>query len=244
MMKKLLCAASVALALLSAPSANAQGFLDKIKKFAGEGDTLGVQKDIIRYVVAGPGQVALPDGALMTGTVSLVVSNTDDSMKYVTFIPENEMKPMRMWSDDVKYVVVRGRTFLPVRMKGDDLSIGHKTLFMEMLNGSLDDKFKMYRYRKLERNEMSSGAKDKPYLLHRAFYVMLPDFKNAHEIVDLTFSPFAAKMSEYLKDCPELAKKIEDKEKGYKYNMFKGAENDEVFFRVMQEYNACGKATN
>ena len=57
----------------------------------------------------------------------------------------------------------------------------------------------------------------------------------------MTFSPFASKMSDYLKDCPELAQKIKDKDKGYKYNMFKGAENDEVFFRVMQEYNSCGK---
>jgi hypothetical protein len=59
--------------------------------------------------------------------------------------------------------------------------------------------------------------------------------------VDLTFTPFAKKMSEYLKDCPELAKKIEDKEKGYKYNMFNGAANNEVFFKIMEEYNACGK---
>jgi hypothetical protein len=240
-MKKLTGGALFLISLFMVSGTHAQGFLDKLKKFAGNEDTLGVQQDIIRYVIEGPGTVTLPGGALMSGTVSLVVSNNEDSMKYVTFIPENEMKPMRMWSDDVAYVTVKGRSFLPVRMKEDDLSIGHKTIFMEMLNNSRDDKFKMYRFRKLERNEMSSGAKDKPYLLHRAFYVMLPDFKNAHEIVDMTFSPFASKMSGYLKDCPELAKKIEDKEKGYRYNMFKGAENDEVFFRVMQEYNSCGK---
>ena len=234
-MRKFVIAAAI---LLTVPTlTNAQGFLDKMKKFAGTSDSLGFWQGST-YLIDGNGSITLPDGTKQEGTIKFEITGDNNDMGRVFFTPASEMKPKRMTDDNIKFFTVKGKDFYPVRTKEDDTHIGHSTMFMEMINNSPDDKFKMYRLRKVE---AGSAASNKPYDLHRGYYILLPDFKNAHEIIDLTFTPFAKRMSEYLKDCPELAKKIEDKEKGYKYNMFNGAANDEVFIRVMQEYNACGK---
>jgi hypothetical protein len=236
-MKKLILGLCIALTVPT--MSNAQGFLDKMKKFAGTSDSLGTWKNSDSYMIEGSGSITLTDGTKQDGTVQLNVTDMKKTLTYIMFTPASEMKPKKLTDDDIQYFTVKGKDFYPVRMKEDDITIGNKTIFMEMINASTTDKFKMYRLRKLEKVEMANATR--PYDVKRGYYVMLPDFKNAHEIVDMTFSPFAKKMSEYLKDCPVLAKKIEDKEKGYKYNMFNGAANDEVFIRVMQEYNACGK---
>lgn len=233
---------SFGLALAMPVMVNAQGFmkkLEKLEKFAGSADSLGVWKDATSYMIEGPGSVIMKDGTKEEGTVQLNVTEYKTTLTYIYFTPASQMKPIKMTDDEILSFTVKGKDFYPIRMKEDDASIGNRTIFMEMLNGSPNDKFRMYRLRKLEKETMQNASR--PYSLNRGFYVMLPEFKNAHEIVDLTFTPFAKKMSNYLKDCPELAKKIEDKEKGYKYNMFNGAANDEVFFRIMEEYNACEK---
>lgn len=220
---------------------NAQGFLDKMKKFAGNADTLGRMQGPIEYVIDGEGSITLPDSTVQRGTIKFIVTPDKADMTYFYFTSANEMKPLKMYSDEVLFFTVKGVDFYPVRTKEDDLTVTiiKRVIFMQMLNKSASDKFKMYLFRKLERNDSHIG--DNAYDLHTGYYVKLPDFKNAHEIVDVTFSPFASKMSEYLKDCPELSEKIADKKKGYKVNMFKGAENNEVFLRVMNEYNDCGK---
>ncbi len=236
-MKKII----IAIALLAACPAmsQAQGFFDKMKKFAGTSDTVGVWKGSV-YTIQGDGSINFPDGSMQEGTIQFSITADSRDLRIVYFTPAAEMKPKRIESDDIQYFTVKGIRFYPVRTKEDDMNIGNKTIFMEMVNALPDDKFKMYRLRKLEKNPMQ-GSDQKPYDLKRGYYVMLPEFKNAHEIIDLAFTPFAKKMSEYLKDCPDLAKKITDKESGYKYNMFNGAANDEIFLRVMTEYNNCQK---
>jgi len=240
-MKGFLSALIICLLIIPIQHSAAQGFLDKMKKFAGSSDSLGVWKKGWSYVIDGPGTITLADGSKQDGTIVFNITGENEDLQYIYFTPASAMKPVQMWSDDFASFTVKGKTFVPVRMKEDDMTVGHKTIFMEMLNGSMTDKFKMYRFRKLEKKDAQFATTDRPAELKRGYYVMLPDFKNAHEIVDVTFTPFASKMSDYLKDCPALAEKISNKEKGYKYNMFKGAENEEIFIRVMEEYNSCGK---
>lgn len=236
-MKKLVF--SICLAIAIPQVAGAQGLLNKLSKFAGKADSLGEWKGSASYMIQGPGSVTLLDGTNEEGTIQFEITESKKTLTYVMFTPATEMKPRKIMNDDIQFFSVKGKNFYPIRTKEEDIAIGNKTIFMEMLNNSVEDKFKMFQFRRLEKSQMPSA--DKPYDLNRGYYVMLPEFKNAHEIVDLTFTPFAKKMSEYLKDCPELAEKIKAKEKGYKYNMFNGAANNEIFFRIMDEYNACGK---
>lgn len=209
-----------------------------MKKFAGNADSIG-RIEGASYVVDGSGSITLEDGTTQEGTVKFTVTTDNDDMKWIWFTPAAEMKPKKIKSGELQYFTVKNRRFYPIRMKEDDMAIGNSRIFMEAMHNSDADKFKMFHLRKMERN--TSGIGENAYELKRGWYVLLPDFKNAHEIVDFTFTPFAKKMSEHLKDCPELAKKIADKEKGYKVNMLSGAANDEVYFRIMTEYNNCGK---
>lgn len=226
-----------ALVLMMLPFlSNAQGLLDKMKEFAGEDDTLG-RLEGRNYIIDGPGSVTFADGVVQEGIIQYFVTTNNYEMRYFYFTPANEMDSFKVTYKEVDHFTVKGKDFYPVRTKEDDISVGNAKIFMEMLNGSPTDKFKMYLLRKLEAN--TSGIGDRPYDVATGYYVILPEFKNAHEIIDIKFTPFAKKMSEYLKDCPELAEKIADKDKDYKVNMFKGAANNEIFLRVMNEYNNC-----
>lgn len=240
-MKKILLGAMLFSCILGAVhTVQAQGkFMDKLNKFAGKEDDLG-RYEGANYIIDGNGSVTFEDGTTQEGTVKFIVSTNMTDLKFVWFTPANEMEPKQLGSKDVKFFTVKNKTFYPIRMKEDDISIGNTRIFMERLNNSDDDKFKMFFLRKLEVTPKDFAA-SKPYTLSTGYYVMLPEFKNAHEIIDITFTPFAKKMSEYLKDCPEVSEKIKDKKDGYKYNVFKGAENNEVFLRIMDEYNKCGK---
>jgi len=222
---------------------NAQGLFKKLDKMNREAEAKEDKAGVFSgsdYVIAGDGKIVLPDGTEEAGTVKFIVMMRLDSMKYFWFTPASEMKPKKMRNKDVKCFVVNNRAFYPVRTKDDDLNIGNDLIFMEMLNNSEQDKFKMYLFRKVEAVP-KQFSQTKPYELKTDYYVVLPDFKNAHNMEDLTFTPFAKKMSDYLKDCPELSDKIKNKEDGYKYNMMNLNGNDEVFLRIMKEYNSCGK---
>lgn len=193
-----------------------------------------------QYIIEGEGHVVFTDGVEKPGTIKFVVGVHTDTMKYFRFTPAEEMKPKKIRSGDVVSFTVNGSTFYPIRIKKDDLNIGNSRIFVEMLHDAEADKFKMYRYRQVavKPKEFSQTT---PYELKTGYFVMLSDFKNAHEITDITFTPFAKKMSGYLKDCPTLADKIKSKEEGYKYNAFDLLGNDEVFLRIMKEYNECGQ---
>lgn len=210
-------------------------FLDKLESFIGKADTLGVMQDNNKYVIDGLGSITDLDGTEHKGTVKYVVTLKSSDMMFVQFIPEGEMTPKIVKSNKLTSFVVKGRTFVPVRAKLDDLSIGNLSPFMEMLNSNMDDKFKMFMYRKLEPN--TSGIGTNSVDLANFFFVSLPEFKNAHSLDDIKFMPFAKRMSGYLADYPELAKRIADKEEGYKVSMLNGAANAAIYYRIMGEYN-------
>lgn len=214
-------------------------FLDKLQKFAETADTIGYLRDSF-YVVEGSGMLALNDGTETPGIIELHITKKPAKMNYIMFTPEGQMRSKRIKEKKVNYFVVNGHVFYPMKLKRDDIGIGHTRIFVEMLNENSDDPFKMYLLRLV--SEKPAGFRQEGnYELSRSYYAFLPGFKIARGLEDLTFTPFARKMSNYLKDCSELSKKIKNKEKGYKYSMFKGAENIDVFFRIMEEYNHCDR---
>lgn len=234
---KSLLAVFVLVAVTLSSSFAQESFLDKLQKFAGEADTIGQLRGS-RYLVIGEGMVAFQDGSQQKGNIEFEITVRSSDMSYIMFTPENEMQAKAIGENKIEYFKVNGHTFYPVKLKMDDLAIGNKRIFAEMLHTDANDPFKMYLLRMVAVKSpefRQNGA----FELSRSFYVQLPEFKVAHGLEDITFTPFAKKMSNYLKDCPELAEKIKNKEEGYKYNMFKGAANNAVFYRIMDEYNAC-----
>ena len=84
-----------------------------------------------------------------------------------------------------------------------------------MVNTDINDKFKSFYLRQQNINKKKQ-FQNTPFIVDHAYFVQFQDWEKAHDSQDLTFIPFAKKMSEYVKDCTELSKKISDKEDGYK----------------------------
>ena len=56
----------------------------------------------------------------------------------------------------------------------------------------------------------------------------------------LGITPFNKFMSKMLDDCTDLAKKIKDKEDGYKVSLIDLKNvNQDVYLKILEEYNAC-----
>ncbi|MEZ5046908.1 MAG: hypothetical protein R2831_07940 [Chitinophagaceae bacterium] len=216
-----------------ASTSQAQTFLEKLQKFAGQPDDAGIIKNGY-YSISGDGELTSTDGLKQRGTIILNISNNINSLKGVGFIPEGEMKEKYVRIKNIQNFVVNGRTFEAVKTKVSSDKIGNEVILMEKLHDANDAKFKMYVMRLLSVDNMSTTVS-------RSYFAILPDFPMAYGLEDLKFMPFAKKMASYVEDCPELSQKIKEKVEDYKYNMFKGAANIDVFFKIMAEYNACGK---
>jgi hypothetical protein len=228
---------SLMFCLLAALPALAQNgsLLDKLQKFAGPADSLIQNDPQGNYFIEENGTVYFTDGTEAHGVIRFNLNENT----CILFHPEDKMRPERICSKKIDHFSVRGKIFYAVTYKASSMAIGREKIFMEMLNHGPQDRFRLFYLRKQEVNTDRSFSQD-PFKVNSAFFVMLPEWDKAHDIEDLRFMPFAKKMSGYLQDCPELSEKIKNKEEGYKVNMLSGAANYDVYFRVMQEYNACG----
>ena len=78
---------------------------------------------------------------------------------------------------------------------------------------------------------------------HYYYFVSLPteDRLKAWSFGSSRFFPhFEVKMSEIIKDCPEISKKVAQREKGYTINQISiEVKRLEVFKRIIDEYNQC-----
>ncbi|MDE3254501.1 MAG: hypothetical protein KGN97_00845 [Bacteroidota bacterium] len=227
----------VALLLLSASTMHAQTkLLDKLKKFAGPSDELIKMDSKGNYYLEDNGTVFFADNTQQNGVIHF---SLDEPTK-ILFHPADKMKPELVKSKLIHHFILAGKTFYAVTFKESSLAIGKEKSFMEMVNTDINDKFKLFYLRQQNINK-EKQFQNTPFIVDHAYFVQFQDWEKAHDSQDLTFIPFAKKMSEYVKDCTELSKKISDKEDGYKVSMFGGNANNEVVIRIMQEYNACGK---
>ena len=73
------------------------------------------------------------------------------------------------------------------------------------------------------------------------FYVSLPG--NAEEVFDLNATKFIPKfddkVSKFVADCPALAQKIQNKEKGYFYNLMNQQKAPDIWANIVLEYAKC-----
>ena len=210
--------------------------LDKLKKFAGPSDELIKMDSKGNYYLEDNGTVFFADNTQQTGVIHF---SLDEPTK-ILFHPADKMKPEIVKSKLIHHFILAGKTFYAVTFKESSLAIGKEKSFMEMVNADINDKFKLFYLRQQNINK-EKQFQNTPFIVDHAYFVQFQDWEKAHDSQDLTFIPFAKKMSEYVKDCPELSKKISDKEDGYKVSMFGGNANNEVVIRIMQEFNTCGK---
>ena len=226
-----------AIILLTVPAdSRAQGFMSKLTKFAGRADSMAVQAPDGHYYIEGDGVMYMADGTVVPGIIRFGFV----SQSCIDFHPATEMKMKTYCSNKIDHFTIGNKKFYAVTFKESSFTIGHEKVFMERLNDNDSDRFRMFYIRHEVRNtdqQFQSGQ----WKLDHGYYVLLPDMEKAYDIEDTRFMPFAKKMSALLQDCPDLSKKIADKEAGYKISVFAGGGNDEVYLRIMREYNACAK---
>ncbi len=187
------------------------------------------------YVVEGVGTIKLKNGEMLDGQLMFTISRGLGSQGRVQYFREGRMTPDDFYPSQVAYFQIGEYVFYPldVRYEGTNYSI-----FAQLVNNNLDDKMKLYRLYMAE----ASSEPTRPDILKRAFFIHMQGEPRATQLGGGSLTPFAKSMSKNVADCPDLAKKIKEKEEGYKTAMIDLTnKNDDVYFRILEEYNACKK---
>lgn len=182
----------------------------------------------------GMGTIKLKDGTLIDGRIVFNITPSMGSQGVVQYFPENRMSPDNYYPSKVEYFQIGEAVFYPLDVKFEGNSY---VIFAQMLNNSRDDKMVYYR---LMIADVSSQGNPSPYILKKGYFVKMKGDDRATQIGGVTLVPFAKSMSKNVADCPDLAKKIKEKEDGYKVSFLDlDSKNDDVYFRILEEYLAC-----
>lgn len=187
------------------------------------------------------GSVYLRDGRVLDGGITVALENTFGSRDYIRFTPrkENERERQKIYIEDIEGIEIRGSYYAPKYIDEGFLS-GDRMLFVKRLTRA-DSRIQLYELHKQRTNNNRYGTytEDDYY-----YYLTLPgqDRYKAWSLSGKHMVPnFEDKMSEYVKDCPQLAQKIKNKEKGYFYAQVSlaGQKRIETILNIIDEYNAC-----
>lgn len=187
------------------------------------------------------GSVYLRDGRVLDGGITVSLENTFGSRDYIRFTPrkENERERQKIYIEEIEGIEIRGNYYAPKYIDEGFLT-GDRMLFVKRLTRT-DSRIQLYELHKQRTNSNRYGTytEDDYY-----YYLTLPgqDRYKAWSLSGKHLVPnFEDKMSEYVRDCPQLAQKIKNKEKGYFYAQVSlaGQKRIETILNIIDEYNAC-----
>jgi hypothetical protein len=179
------------------------------------------------------------DQAKVTGKINILHENTSSLNSsynnYIQFIPEGKdstesvdlNKISGYWFESNYYALKK----LDIHMNGI-----YQLLFVKRLTGE-NSRFQLYE---LYESGRSNGGVDIEYIYFLSYPSCGPlDAINTRS--SLLLPSFEQKMSLLVADCPSLAQKIEEKEKGYfiPLTSFNIKKHPDVLLRIIDEYNKC-----
>ena len=186
------------------------------------------------FAIEGLGTIKLKDGTLVDGPLYFSITTSLASQGRVQHFPENRMSPDDYYPSKVEYFQIGDLVFYPLEVKYEGNAYD---IFVQVLNSNLDDKMKLYR---LWIGSTSATDATQPKKLNKGFFMKIKGDDIATQVGAVSFVPFHKSMSKSVSDCPELSKKIKEKEEGYKISFLDlDSKNASVFFRIMEEYNTC-----
>lgn len=182
-------------------------------------------------VFQGTGSVTLSDGSTLTGMVIYkAIGNT-----YVSIVADggNGAEHGYKAKEILRFNI--GNTLWFVKTIRDAISAGGNLEIVRLENDSTS-KLKLYTTHQQD-GTITGGLAS--YL--KKTYVELPGADRLYSTNNLYFMPFNKKMAEITADCPELSKKIADKEDGYKVKKLLGLPTnlETIVTKVINEYNNC-----
>jgi hypothetical protein len=192
------------------------------------------------------GYVHLKDSRVLEGEISVSLENSFGPRDYIRFTPRQGRERQKIYIEDLEGFSLRNEFYAPKLVDEGFLS-GDRMLFLKRLTreGSRIHLYELHKKRATNnsgynRNRYGSTYYTDDYM----HYISLPgqDRYKAWSITGKHLVPnFEDKMSDYVKDCPELADKIKRKEKGYFYAQVSliGMKKIETMLNIIDEYNAC-----
>ncbi|TKB99085.1 hypothetical protein [Pedobacter cryophilus] len=192
----------------------------------GLSSTAFAQSGFINY--KGEGNVVTNAGETLTGTVYYALSSP--RRVSIKLVDGTEKK---FDYDDTKSFIVGEKQYHAIKIK----TLGNPNTFAQLLNPQSSSFIKVYK-NETQPTIVVGGD----YTVTTTHFIGVTGEEVAYDTGDLKLTPFNKKMAEIVKACPELAKKIADKENGYKVGLIS---NDifrvPVYLRIAQEYDACNK---
>lgn len=187
------------------------------------------------------GSVYLNNGRVLDGSISVSLENTFGSRDFIRFTPKNGGKEkQKIYIEEMEGMEIRGSFYAPKSIDEGFLS-GDRMLFVKRLTkaNSRIQLYELHKQRTNTSNRYGNYTEDDYY-----YYLTLPgqDRYKAWSLSGKHLVPnFEDKMSDYVKDCPQLAQKIKNKEKGYFYAQVSlgGQKRIETILNIIDEYNAC-----
>ncbi len=183
------------------------------------------------YLVNGEkleGKLSVDDG--WADGVRLYVPGENKARRY----PLHEVKGYQMRSDYYELKEVKD---------GTSFSRRFRLHFMRRLTPE-NSRIHLYEYLDKETTHTGTRRERSVTSLEKTYYIQLPSEKGdgVWDIGLTRFVPnFDDKMSELVKDCPALAQKIANKEKGYFYPQigYSDEERVDILWKIINEYNQC-----
>jgi hypothetical protein len=186
-------------------------------------------------VFQGTGSVTLRDGSTVTGTVFYkAIGNT-----YVSIVADGGSGAEHGYKAKEVLRFNIGSTLWFVKTIKDAISAGGNLEIVRLENDSTS-KLKLYTTHQQD-GTITGGLAS--YL--KKTYVELPGADRLYSTNNLYFMPFHKKMAEITAGCPELSKKIADKEDGYKVKKLLGLPTnlETMETKAINEYNNCQTPT-
>lgn len=180
------------------------------------------------------GTLHLNDGKSVAG--KLVVQTDNLLGSPVKVYTDGDRRPMQFTLSNIKGYTIRNETY-EVKEIHEGFPLGRQQFFMRRLTA---EKSRLHLYEYLHRHTINkTAARYEP-----EYYLQLPG--DEHNFVYATngsrFVPnFDQKVSQLVRDCEPLAKKIREKKDGYFYaqvSLIKEKRVD-VLLRIIDEYNNC-----
>lgn len=189
------------------------------------------------------GTVYLKNGRVVEGEISTSLENSFSRSQSIRFTPRNGGRELRVKIDELEGISLRNEYYVP-KLIDEGFFSGDRMLFVKRITRA-DSRIQMYELHKRRRtNNNDRFGTFTYYVDDYYFYISLPgqeEYK-AWSIDGKHMVPnFEDKMSEHVKDCPELAAKIKRKERGYFYAQISlsNRKRIETILNIIDEYNTC-----
>ncbi|HET6994706.1 MAG TPA: hypothetical protein VFI06_06975 [Chitinophagaceae bacterium] len=174
------------------------------------------------------GKLSVDDG--WGSTVKLYVPGEKKARRY----PFHEVKAYQMRSDFYELKEI---------MDGSSFSRSFRLHFMRRLTPE-NSRIQLYEY--LDKETTRTGyRRERSYTsLEKTYYIQFPS-EAGDGVWDIGLSRFVPnfddKMGKLVADCPVLAQKIANKEKGYFYPQFGNSDESrvDILWNIINEYNGC-----